>query len=163
MIKVHLNSQLINSALARVEGQELEFRHGCILAKVKLPVGAVSAVVIPTFRDQQLLLVIPFKEIKGNITGGFFLSKLLSVFWGFIGSQIQSAVVPKLRQYGFGTDVISHQKVKGRDGDVGEISISLRAVNRWLEGKHPRLNLNVTEVAFGPDGADISAELKEVG
>ena len=162
MIKLHLDSQLINSALARLEGQKLEFRHGCILAKLTLPVGAVSAIVIPSFRDDHVLLTIPFQEIKGNITGKFFVSKVLSVFWNFIGSQIQSAVIPKLRQYGLGSDTISHRKTKARAGDVGEIMISLRAINRWLEGKHPRLNLSIREVAFSPEGADVTADLRSV-
>ena len=69
------DAKLVNSLLRRVPNQKLEYRHGCIIGEVKLPLGAVNAVVIPSFSGSHVVLAIPFNEIKGDITGGRSLSK----------------------------------------------------------------------------------------
>ena len=160
MFRIHLDDQLINSALRRVEGQQLEFRHGCILGKLKLPIGAVSVVVIPSFNGRELVLAVPFKEIRGDITGKFFLSKLVGTFWGTICNKIDAALIPKLQQAGLPRQTISHEKVKDRKGDIGKIKVSMHCVNSWLAGKHPTLTPSIENIAFSPEGAEIQGELQ---
>lgn len=160
MFRVHLDTQMITSGLGRIEGQQLEFRHGCILGKLKLPIGAVSIVVIPSFNGRDVVLAIPFKEIRGDITGKFFLSKLIGTFWGTICKKIDATLVPKLQAAGLPRDTISHEKAKDRNGDVGKIKVSMRAINGWLSGKHPRLTPLVQNVVFSPDGVEIVGELQ---
>jgi hypothetical protein len=160
VFRVQIDTQLVNSALRSVPDQQFEYRHGCILGKVKLPIGAVSVVVVPSFNGSHLVFSIPFKEIKGDITGKFFLSKLVSTFWGTICKQLDAIVVPKLQKYGLPRDTLSHEKVKDRAGDVGKVKISARAVNQWLAGKHPRLRTSVTGINFTPEGLEVEGEVE---
>ena len=155
----HVDDSLVNKLLRKVPNQRLEYRHGCILGTATLPVGAVNAIVIPSFSGSHVVLAIPFKEIKGNITGKFFLSKLISTFWGTISKQVEKAALPALQKHGLGREALTIEKVKEAGGDVGKIKLSVRAVNRWLEGQHPRLSPKLTGITFSPGGVEVTGEL----
>lgn len=156
------DAKLVNSLLRRVPNQKLEYRHGCIIGEVKLPLGAVNAVVIPSFSGSHVVLAIPFNEIKGDITGKFFLSKLISAFWGTISKQVEKAAFPVLQKYGMDRDSLVIEKVKDSGGDVGKIKISVRAINRWLEAQHPRLSPNLTDLTFSIEGVEVKGNLRAI-
>jgi hypothetical protein len=158
----HIDESLVNTLLRRIPDQELLYRHGCFLGATKLPVGAVNAVVIPSFSGSHVVLAVPFKEIKGNITGKFFLSKLVSTFWGTISKQVEKMALPILQRNGLSRDALLIEKVKGSGGDVGKIKLSVRAINTWLERQHPGLSPKLTGITFAPDGVELTGELQAV-
>ena len=158
--KFQIDERLVNSLLGRIPNQELQYRHGCFLGATKLPVGAVNAVVIPSFSGSHIVLAVPFKEIKGNITGKFFLSKFVSTFWGTISKQVEKMAWPVLQKNGLGRESLTIEKVKESGGDVGKIKLSVKAVNRWLEGQHPGLSPRLTDITFAPDGVEVTGELQ---
>ena len=160
--RLQADAKLMNSLLKRIPNQQLEYRHGCILGVVKLPLGAVSAVVIPSFSGSHVVLAIPSKEIKGDITGKFFLSKLLSAFWGTISKQVEKAALPVLQKYGIERDSLIIEKAKEAGGEVGKIKLSIRAINRWLEAQHPRLSPNLTDLTFSIEGVEVKGNLRAV-
>lgn len=160
--RVQADERLVNAALRRVPGQSLQYRHGCILAAVSLPLGSVKAVAIPSFSSSHLVLAVPFKEIKGDITGKFFLSKLISAFWGAVSGQIEKAARPILQKYGLGRDALTIEKVTEAGGEVGKIKVSVDAINRYLAGQHPRLSPVLTEVTFSVEGIELRGELHTV-
>ncbi|MFA5506420.1 MAG: hypothetical protein WC314_20225 [Vulcanimicrobiota bacterium] len=160
--KVQVDEKLLNSILKQIPEQKLEYRHGCFLGAAKLPVGAVKAVVIPSFNGSYVVFAVPFKEIKGDLTGKFFLSKLISVFWGTISKQAEKVALPVLRKYGMGADTLVIEKVKEAGGEVGKIKVSVNAINRWLEAQHPRLSPNLTGLIFSSEGVEVVGDLRVV-
>lgn len=162
MFRISLDSDLINTGLHKVPDPKLEFKHGCILGRINVPLGnaAVNMVAIPSFNGQYLVVSIPFSEVKGNITGKFFLSKLMSVFWGTISKQVEKMLVPRLQKIGLPRETVSIEKIKDKSGDVGKIKISMRCVNRWLAGKHPSLTPTITEISFSAEGMELVGDLE---
>jgi len=161
VFKIQLDTALINSALRRAPEYNLSYRHGCILGQASLPLGAVRFVVVPNFNGTHLVFSIPFSEIKGEITG-FLLSKLLGMFWGMIGKQIDAAVLPKLRRLGLPHDTITHEKRKTPQGEVGQIKVSAEAINWWLSSQHPRLTPSLISMEFSPEGVELQGDLRSV-
>lgn len=161
--KFQVDAKLVNTLLKRIPNQQLEYRHGCILGAAKLPLGSVNAVVIPSFNGSHVVLMIPFKEIKGDITGKFFLSKLISAFWGTISKQVEKAAYPILQKHGLGSEALIIEKVKESGGDVGKIKLSVKAINRWLEAQHPRLSASLTDLNFSTEGVELKGDLRSVG
>lgn len=160
MVSIELDTPLINTLLQRVPDQQIEFRQGCLLGRFKLPLGAITAVIIPSCDGSHLVFSIPFSVIKGDITGKFLLSKLIKAFWGMISKKVEAMAAPELRKLGLPPTTIKVEKGKDKNGDVGRIVVSLNAVNAWLAEKPGRLTVRVADMAFSPDGARVMAELK---
>jgi hypothetical protein len=156
----HIDERLVNTLLKRIPDQKLAYRHGCLVGAAKLPLGAVNAIVIPSYSGSHIVLAVPFKEIKGDITGKFFLSKLVSTFWGTISKQVEKMALPVLQKNGLGRDSLTIEKVKDRGGDVGKIKLSVKAINRWLERQHPGLSPRLTGITFSPGGVEVTGELQ---
>lgn len=163
MFQVELDAQLINGFLTQVPGQRIDYRQGCFIGKFKLPLGALTAVIIPSCNGSQLLFAIPFSAIKGDITGKFLLSKLVKAFWGMISKKVEAAVAPQLRKVGLPPHTVKVEKAREKGGDVGRIVISLLAVNKWLGQKHPSLKVSLSDFNFTPEGVAVSGELASKG
>lgn len=162
MFRITFDHVLINSVLKKVGDPKLEYRQGCILGQINVPLGsaAVNMVIIPTFNPRHLVFLIPFKEIKGSVTGKLFLSKLVGVFWGTISKEVEKRLVPLLRKAGLPTDTVSLEKSKDPSGDVGKIIISMPCVHRWLAGKHPTLAVKVVDMVFNSQGVEIVGDVE---
>ena len=162
MFRLEIERDLFNSALEPFPKGHLEYKHGCIVGKVSLPIGAVSVVAVPSFDGSHVVFSVPFSEIKGDIAGGFFLSKIISTFWSTIAQQIESLIIPKLAKHGLPRNTVTTDKVKDRSGDVGKIKVSIRAINSWLAGKHPRLTPSVESVSFEQEAILIEGDVKNL-
>lgn len=162
MFRITLDHALINSVLRKVADPKLEYRQGCLLGQINVPLGnaAVNMVIIPTFNERHLVFLVPFKEIKGSVTGKLFLSKLVGVFWGTISKQVEKRLLPLLRSAGLPSDTVSLEKSKDPSGDVGKIIISMQCVHRWLAGKHPTLAVKVVDMVFNSQGLEIVGDVE---
>jgi hypothetical protein len=153
--QVHLHPDLINSLLRRVPDYRFEYRHGCLLGRVKLPISAVQVLVIPSCDGSHIAFTLPFSEVKSEGAGSFLLPKIMSTFWGSVAKQIESNAVPRLQRLGFCSDALTLEQGKGPAGEFGRIKLSLAALNRWLESQHPSLTLSLTDLKFSADGCEI--------
>lgn len=161
MFTIHLDRALVNSILRKAGQQKVEFRDGHFSIESDLPIGSVEALVVPSFKGAELVLSIPFTEIKGNLPGGFLLTKLLGTFWGTISKQVEKFALPRLDRMGLPRDSLSLEKKSSPAGDVGTIRLSVKAVNRWLAGRHPRLAPELNELKFSPQGVEVIGTLRE--
>ncbi|MGE0494150.1 MAG: hypothetical protein AB7S38_33375 [Vulcanimicrobiota bacterium] len=159
MIRLSVDSGLVNGLLARIPDHQLRYEQGCLVGHFKLPVGAATAVIVPACRDSELVFSIPFSQIRGDLTGRFLLSKLTSALWGTISQRIERAVRPVLLRQGLPANTVRLDRRRERDGDVGEVVVCLSSLNRWLAGRHPRLRLGVAGVHFHPAGLELLAEV----
>lgn len=148
----------LNALLARLD-YPVEYRHGCFLGRVKLPIGTVRAAAIPSCSESHLVFTVPFKEIKSEGAGSFLLSKILSTFWTTIAKQVESTVLPRLRSRGFSSDLLTLDRGKGAGGEFGLVKLSLPALNRWLADKHPLLRASLIKVRFGSDDLRLDARV----
>lgn len=162
MFRFELDDKLVNSLLRKVP-EQLEYREGVILGKFKLPLGAVTVAMIPACSSSHVTVAIPFSHIKGDITGGFFLSKIVSAFWGTVSKKVESKLYPKLRQLGLPRETVELRKEKVKGEMVGKVIVSLRAVNRWLAQKEPKLRPSIQGMEFQSTGVTVIGELGDQG
>lgn len=160
MFAVELDTQLINTFLQRVPDQKLEYREACLLGKFKLPLGALTAVIIPSCDGSHLVLSIPFSVIKGDITGKFLLSKLVKAFWGMISKKVEAMAAVELRKHGLPSSTVKVEKGTDKNGDVGRIVVSLGTINAWLAEKPGRLTVRLVDITFSKTGIKLSGDLK---
>lgn len=144
---LRMTADQVNAWLARVPDYGLRYDRGRLKARVKLPIGAVSVVVVPTFEPGAVVLRIPFAEVTAEGAGGFLVSKAVGVFWGTIGKQVEGVLRPRLQEQGFGPDLVLLEKV----GEVGTVRISLPELNRWLAVREPRVPTEVVGLELRPE------------
>ncbi len=142
---LRMTSDQVNAWLARVPEYGLRYHQGRLTARVKLPISAVSVVVVPTFEPGAVVLRIPFAEVTAEGAGGFLVSKAVGAFWGTIGKQVEGVLRPRLQEQGFASDFVLLEKV----GEVGTVRISLPELNRWLAVREPRVPTEVVGLEFG--------------
>lgn len=142
MIRLTLCDSDVNQLLRLVPEGSLAYRSGCFVGRFKLPLGGATAVAIPALQGRHLVLSIPFRQIRGDITGGFLLAALTKAFWGFISDKIRQLANRQLAQAGLPRDTLAVGKQKSRDGEVGTITVSLDRVNEWL-ARQPTRGLQV--------------------
>jgi hypothetical protein len=162
VIRAQADAALLNSYLGRLREHKLEYREGRLQGRIKLPVSACRVTIYPSCSSSHILLTLPFKEIQGESTGNFFLSKIVSTFWGTIAKQVESVLVPRLRAQGFPADTVTLEKSKEASGEVGRLKISLGALNFWLSSKHPRLKLRIRGMLFRPAAVEVEADLQRL-
>ena len=146
MIQAFLSAPELNLFLRDAEGWRYE--QGCLMGKVKLPIGAVNLVVVPAQQGDFLVLSIPFDKVRGNITGGL-LGSLVNMLWKVISDQVTKRVTKILAAQGLPADTVTLEKQKG----AGLIAVSLVRVNGWL-ARQQVLNLKpfLQNVWFEPHG-----------
>jgi hypothetical protein len=159
--KVMLDHTVVNRFLQRFPDYQLEYRYGCFLGRVKLPISAVRVVVIPSCNSSHAIFTLPFKEIKSEGAGGFLLSKIVSTFWGTIAKQIEGNVVPKLQRLGFSGDTVTLERGKGSGGEFGQIKLSLLSLNRWLATRPSPLQASFSHLEFRPEGIQLQGRLDQ--
>lgn len=160
MIALTLDAPFINSAMRQaLPDYRLEYRDGCLLASVPLSLGTVSLVVVPHCTATHLVFILPFQEVRSEKAPAFLLATLVGVLWGSISKQIESRLLPKIRDAGLSPDTVTSQRVNTPDGDTGQILVSLEAINSWLSQRHPRLSAHVSEVRFESDSVEIRSGL----
>lgn len=156
---VTLAASDLNLLLQRLE-HPVEYRHGCLLARAKLPISAIRLLIIPSCTPTHIVFTIPFNEVKSEGAGSFLLSRILSTFWTTIGKQIEGTLVPKLQQRGFSRDLVGLERGKGQAGEYGQVRISLAALNDWLRARHPQLRASLISVAFSPESIRLLGRLE---
>lgn len=155
--RVVVAADLINRALRAVADYELEYRHGVILGRVKLPISAVRLIVVPDCNATHIILNIPFQDIKAEGAPAFLLGKVISTFWGFIANKVESTAIPKLQRMGFSRDILTLERGKGSKGEYGRLKISLASLNLWLGLRHPLLVPRLTNLTFRPENVEVQA------
>lgn len=156
MVRVFLAGEHLNRLLTRFAQQPMSYRGGCFVGHFKLPIGGATAVAVPSVQGRQLVVSVPFKEIKGDLTGGFLLSRLTKTFWGFISDSIEKQARGPLRDMGLPQDTLQ----VGRHGDVGMVTVSLDRLNQWLATQPvPGVIPVVEEVEFQDHGVGVGVRL----
>ncbi|MBI3927047.1 MAG: hypothetical protein HY319_16040 [Armatimonadetes bacterium] len=131
----------MNRLLKLVPEGSLTYRSGCFVGHFKLPLGGATAVAVPALQGDKLVLSIPFREIRGDLTRGL-LGPLVKGFWGFISDKIQDIGGRQLARAGLPPDTLAVGKARRSDGEVGTVTVCLTRVNQWL-ARQPTRNLLV--------------------
>lgn len=159
MLTLDLDSELVCNILQRNSSTQFSYSRGCFTGRFQLPIGSVLADIIPDCREQTLVLSIPFSSIRAGFGGQFLLSKLVKTFWGSLSKKIENACHPWLRNQGLPLDTVQIHKSRFEAQEIGQILISIEAVNRALEARHPSLRPKLCAVEFSDSGIRIMGDL----
>jgi hypothetical protein len=125
------------------------YQEGCFVLHRKLPLGAASLVAVPTLEGNELVLVLPFDQIRGDLTGGL-MGQLAKMLWGVISDQVLKQAGPRLVAMGLPSDTLTVDQVSFQGKKAGRIGISLFRLNEWLARQKwvDPLHLSVEKLSF---------------
>lgn len=139
MISIGIPDEELNAFLARVNGCALKYTHGCLEGSVRLPVGAVRLVGVPSQRGDSIVVVLPFRTLEADHLGGL-LRHLARLCWSPLHDYIRSRVDELLDQAGLPRDTVDIRQARDEGGEeVGIVRISLPRVNEWLARRQGNL------------------------
>lgn len=160
MIELALTEPHVNVLLDRVQDLSASYQDGCFVLHRKLPIGAASLVAVPTVESSELVLYLPFDQIRGNMTGNL-MGQLTKMLWGVITDQVLKQAGPRLVAAGLPSDTLSVEQVTFQGKKAGRIGISLRRVNEWMVRQNwvDPLHLSVESLGFEPGLLTVKLEL----
>ncbi len=160
MIELTLTEAHVNLLLDRVQDLSASYQDGCFVLHRKLPIGAASLVAVPTVESSELVLYLPFDQIRGNITGNL-MGQLTKMLWGVISDQVLKQAGPRLVAAGLPSDTLSVEQVSFQGKKAGRIGISLRRLNEWLSRQKwvGPLHVSVESLRFEPGLLTASLDL----
>lgn len=133
MIRLHLDADHLDALLASVSSVALRYHRGCLEGEARLPLGGVTLVAVPSFRDGALVIAIPLRYVRGRMTGGL-LGGLANLAWGPLRAFLEGQIETVLRRFGLPRDTVTIDKRDDEDGEpVGFIRIRADRVNEWLQ------------------------------
>ena len=158
-IDVAVSESDLNKLLARFPEAQTTYTQGCFLVSRRLPLGfGATLVAIPSQRGNELLIAVPFDQIRGDRTGGF-AGTIAKTFWGMISGQVQKMADTEVRRQGLPPDTVLIQQTTLQDGSKGGlIRISLPHVNAWLRRQNQPVRVQVTQLHFTPAAVHIALE-----
>lgn len=159
-IYVAVSESDLNKVLARFPEAQTHYAHGCFLVSRRLPLGfGATLVAVPSQQGHELLIAVPFDQIRGDRTGGF-AGTIAKTFWGMISGQVQKMADNELRKQGLPPETVIIQQTTLQDGSKGGlIRISLPHVNAWLRRQNQPLRVQIARLHFTPQHvhADLDA------
>lgn len=154
MIVAGLAREHLNLFLCRSVDPILSYEGGCILVRRRVSIGMATAVVVPAQHGDELVLNVPFDQIRGEITRGL-LGPLVKALWNGVAETVRRNVAMKLHPLGFPGDTVRVDKERGG----GRICISLSRVNWWLQSQWPELCPRIVSINFETHGMIVALEV----
>ena len=155
MLRLYLAGADINFILRQVD-PSWSYDYGCLTGRIKLPIGAITLVAVPSVVEDFLVLSLPLDRIKGDITRGLF-GTVAKMLWGTLQEQIYKRARVMLARIGLPMDTVEVEKVGGN----GQIRVSLYRLNEWLARTYrfKSLKLFVQQLSFFESGAEVTVGL----
>ena len=139
MISIRIPDEDLNAFLARVNGCALKYIHGCLEGSVRLPVGTVRLVGVPSQRGDSIVIVLPFCTLEADHLGGL-LRHLARLCWSPLHDYMRTRVDELLDRAGLPRDTVDIRQERDEGGEeVGIVQISLPRINALLARRQGNL------------------------
>jgi hypothetical protein len=153
--QIWLESAEVNAFLEQLKGPtQLAFAQGCFHLHGKLPMGlGVNLLVVPAYRDQQVIFSIPFDQIRGDRSGG--MAKFLAGgLWGLIRPYLEKTVRTILDKHQLPPHTLRIDQGQEGKSKVGLVVLDLMALNGWLLQRSSQQPVQATleQVSFTENG-----------